>query len=69
LILSTLLLSGCFIKGRVVDENGAGVAGVTLKTYHYTTGELITITTDGAGYYQLGTFDRAKFLKIISNMF
>jgi len=60
-IISILMLSGCFIKGRVVDENGAGVAGVTMTLADDDDPEKaeihMTTTTDSLGYYQFGSWD------------
>jgi len=52
-IISSLILSGCFIKGRVVDENGAGVAGVTIILSGAASG---VSTTNRLGYYKFGSF-------------
>jgi len=46
------MLAGCLIKGRVVDENGAGMAGVTVTL----SGDAsITTKTGSNGDYQFGT--------------
>ena len=50
-IVSTLIFSGCFISGRVVDENGAGVAGVTVTL---SGDQSRTTTTDSDGKYRFG---------------
>ena len=50
-ILSTLLFAGCHIKGRIVDQNGLGVGGITVNLSGDTT---MTTTTDRDGYYQFG---------------
>lgn len=51
-IASTLIFSGCLIKGRVVDGNGAGVAGVLVTL----SGDAFTNTaTNSDGEYQFGT--------------
>ncbi len=52
LIVSTLMFSGCLIKGKIVDENGAGVAGVTVTLGGDAS---MTTTTDSDGDYQFGT--------------
>ena len=52
-ILSSLILTGCFIKGRIVDQNGAGVAGVTVNISGPISG---VTTTNRWGYYQFGSF-------------
>ncbi|MCP4625255.1 MAG: hypothetical protein GY850_17300, partial [bacterium] len=50
-IASMLMFSGCFIQGRVVDENGVGIAGVTVTL----NGDLSrTTTTDTNGNYRFG---------------
>lgn len=54
IVVLTLMLAGCLIKGRVVDQNGAGVAGVTITLSGYTS---MTTTTDSNGDYQFGTLD------------
>jgi len=49
--MSTLLLTGCLITGKVVDQNGIGVAGVTVTL----SGDLHrTTTTDSNGRYWFG---------------
>jgi len=54
MFLSILVFSGCIIKGKVVDENGRGLAGVTVTL----SGEAsMTTTTDRRGFYQFGTMD------------
>jgi hypothetical protein len=52
MIVAILLCSGCIIKGRVVDENGFGVAGVTINLNGNAT---MSTTTDSDGNYQLGS--------------
>jgi len=52
LIVSSLIISGCLIKGKVVDQNGTGVPGVTLNL----SGDVsMTTTTDSNGVYQFGS--------------
>ena len=53
-ILATVMISGCLIKGRVVDENGQGLAGVTVNLSGAAS---MSTTTDSAGYYQFGNFN------------
>lgn len=53
-IVSTLLFSGCFIRGRVVDVNGIGISGVTVTLKGAAT---MTTTTDSDGYYRFGDRD------------
>jgi hypothetical protein len=60
LIVFVLMCSGCLIKGRVVDQNGAGVEGITV--YLSTLMAPMTTTTDSDGYYQFGS--RADMLSL-----
>lgn len=53
MIVSSLMLSGCLIRGRVVDEKGLGVAGVTVNLSGAASG---VTTTNRWGYYQFGSF-------------
>jgi len=53
-ILSTLMSSGCFIKGRVINENGNGLSGVTVILSGAAS---MSTTTDSDGYYQFGDLD------------
>ncbi len=51
LIASTLLFTGCFIDGKIVDENGVGVSGVTVTL----SGEPTRVTTTNSeGEYRFG---------------
>ncbi|MBW2143513.1 MAG: penicillin acylase family protein, partial [Deltaproteobacteria bacterium] len=50
-IVSTLIFSGCLIEGRIVDENGVGVAGVTVVL---SGDESRTTTTNCRGFYKFG---------------
>ena len=51
-IVSTLMFAGCYIKGRVVDRNGTGLAGVTITL----SGDAsMTTTTDSNGNYKRGS--------------
>jgi len=53
LLLPTLLLSGCIITGKVVDEDGNGIEGVTVTL----TGDAnLTTTTNSKGGYIFGNF-------------
>jgi len=47
-------LTGCIIKGKVADQNGAGVPGVTVTLNGAAS---MTTTTDTGGNYQFGTVD------------
>ncbi len=51
MIVSMLIFSGCFIAGRIVDENGVGVAGVTITL----SGDQTRMTTTNSdGNYRFG---------------
>jgi hypothetical protein len=52
-IVSALFFNGCLIKGRVLDENGVGINGVTVNLNGPVS---MTTTTDSNGDYQFGTF-------------
>ena len=54
LIMSSLVLSGCIIKGKIVDQNGIGVEGVTITLSGTAS---MSTATDSSGNYQLGTLD------------
>ncbi len=54
LIISTLLFTGCIIRGRIVGEYGAPLAGVNVAL---TGSASMTTTTDSNGYYQFGTLE------------
>jgi len=54
-IVLTLMLSGCFIEGRVVDETGKGVSGITVILGG---DQSRTTTTNSEGIYYFG--DLAK---------
>jgi len=53
------MFSGCFISGKVVDENGVGVAGVTLTLSGDTSR---TTTTDSNGVYRFGDLGMADII-------
>lgn len=51
-LVSTLIFSGCIIKGKVVDGNGIGLGGVTVTL----SGDAsMTTTTNSNGNYRFGT--------------
>jgi len=50
-IVSTLIFSGCIIEGRIVGENGVGVAGVTIVL---SGDDSRTTTTNQGGFYKFG---------------
>ena len=50
-VVSTLIIAGCFITGRVVDKNGIGLPGVTVTL---SGGLSRTTTTDSNGTYLFG---------------
>ena len=53
LLFSALVLSGCIITGKVTDENGDGIEGVTVNL----TGDAnLTTTTNNRGVYIFGNF-------------
>jgi len=53
-VVSILMISGCIITGRVVDDHGVGVAGITMTL----SGDASMITTtDDNGFYRFGTSD------------
>ena len=58
-IASTVIFSGCFIRGRIVDQNGRGIAGVTVRLNGPQSGET---TTDRRGNYQFGSLERGNRL-------
>jgi hypothetical protein len=52
-LLSMMMSSGCIISGKIVDENGVGVAGVTVTL----NGDQVrTTVTDSEGNYRFGDF-------------
>jgi len=53
LLMSALLLSGCIITGKVTDEDGNGIEGVTVTL---TGGANLTTTTNSKGGYLFGNF-------------
>jgi len=50
-IVSTVFFAGCFISGKVVDENGEGMAGVTVTL---SGDKARTTTTNSQGNYYFG---------------
>ena len=52
-ILSMLMSAGCIISGKVVDENGVGVADVTVTL---SGDQFRTTVTDSEGNYMFGNF-------------
>ena len=60
-IISMLIFSGCFITGKVVDGNGAGVAGVTVTL---SGDDSRVVITNSKGKYSFGyIFDISVSLK------
>jgi hypothetical protein len=53
IILSTFLFTGCIITGKVTDENGNGIEGVTVTL---TGAASLTTTTDNSGRYKFGNY-------------
>lgn len=39
------------VSGKVLDKNGAPVAGVTISVFHHNTNTTVTTTTDANGAY------------------
>jgi len=58
-ILSTLLFAGCIITGKVVDENGTGVAGITVIL---SGDQSRVVTTDSDGKYKFGDSMNSDFI-------
>ncbi|MFH0784722.1 MAG: carboxypeptidase-like regulatory domain-containing protein [Pseudomonadota bacterium] len=52
-LLSSFVFSGCIITGKVIDQTGAGVPGVTIALSGDTA---MTTMTDGNGNYQFGSW-------------
>ncbi len=61
LIISTLLSTSCRITGKVVDENGVGVAGVTVTLGG---GRSETTTTDSNGKYFFGDLFKDDIISV-----
>ncbi len=60
-ILSTILFTGCFIEGKVVDENGVGVSGVTVTLNGKQTRSTIT---NSDGIYRFGDLSKLDVIPV-----
>lgn len=53
------------VTGRVVDANGFGVRGATVKLLHMLTGEEISTVTNSFGYYSFSDLEVAAFYVVM----